>query len=101
MSRINSAEIIDVDAECNRPRQIPFRREHPQSTPTIDLTNLDDSDSDISFMKKPGERKGKELNHPSAIGPAIEKIRVRTFEQCSVPHFLLLSETPPTCCKFI
>jgi hypothetical protein len=100
--RITPANIIDVDAlpEWNHPRRpgrrtvvhhtpmVPFRR--TGTTAPIDLTNMDsDSDSNISILPstpKPGvgggtpgvpsKGKGREMNFPSTIGPAIDKIRV-------------------------
>ena len=99
--RTTPADIIDVDAlpERNHSRRIdrrtvvhrtaqmvPFRRTGP--TAPIDLTNMDsDSDSSISILTStpksgsngtPGASKGKrrEMNFPSTIGPAIDKIRV-------------------------
>ena len=99
-SRITPADVIDVDALPERRHtQRPGRRAHHTAmTPfrrtgtaaTIDLTNMDsDSDSSISIMAstpKPGtsggtprvSSKGKEreIDFPSTIGPAIDKIRV-------------------------
>lgn len=102
MSRITPADIIDVDAlpEWNPSRcpgrrtvahpMVPFRR--TATATTIDLTNVDsDSGSDVSLptsTPKPGaaggtgvpsKGKGREMNFPSTIGPAIDKIRVRSF----------------------
>ena len=103
MSRPTPTDIIDVDAlpEWNhsrhpRPRtvqhtpMVAFRR--TRETRTIDLTNMDDSDSDVSILPstpKPGtggvtpgrssKGKGREMDLPSTIGPAIEKIRVCSF----------------------
>lgn len=95
------ADIIDVDSlpELNHSRRldrrtvvhhttpmVPFRR--TGTTAPIDLTNIDsDSDSSISILTstpKPGSSgtpgvskgKGREMNFPSTIGPAIDKIRV-------------------------
>lgn len=98
--RTTPADVIDVDAipEWKHSRRLarrtvvhhtpmaPFRR----TTATIDLTNMDsDSDSDISILTstpKPGasggtpgipsKGKGREMNFPSTIGPAIDNIRV-------------------------
>lgn len=107
-SRINSAEIIDVDAlpEWNHSRFRPAvvqqtaivaanrTTPHSKSTATIDLTNMDDSDSDISILSATVEPGGsgtpgvlskgnrKETNFPSAIGPAAEKIRVCSSGHC-------------------
>ena len=96
--RITPADVIDVDAlpdwkhSRRRGRRMgPFRR--TGTTATIDLTNMDsDSDSDISILTstpKPGasggtpgvpsKGKGREMNFPSTIGPAIDKIRVCSF----------------------
>jgi hypothetical protein len=99
--RTTPADVIDVDAipewkHSRRPGRrtvvhhtamAPFRR--TGTTATIDLTNMDsDSDSDISILTstpKPGasgtsgvhsKGKGREMNFPSTIGPAIDKIRV-------------------------
>ncbi|KAF8817437.1 WD40 repeat-like protein [Phlegmacium glaucopus] len=130
-SHIDPTEIIDVDAlpECTarRTNKIPFRRASnrtstPQSksTATIDLTNVDDSDSDISISSvttKPGgsgtpgvlsNGKEKEEEMNSAIGLAIEKIRKRgrptatssgprSHSQALVPPMkkLKLSTSPP------
>ena len=97
--RTTPADVIDVDAlpewkHSRRPGRRPvvhhsamgpFRR-----TATIDLTNMDsDSDSSISILTstpKPGassgtpgvssKGKGREVDFPSTIGPAIDKIRV-------------------------
>ena len=91
----SAAEIIDVDAlpeESNHPRrshtvlQHTTMRRDPRTTATIDLTTVDDSDSDISIVLSPtkpagggtSKGKGKEMVVPSVIGSAIEKIRVCT-----------------------
>ena len=100
--RITPADIIDVDAlpDWKHSRRLgrrtvvhhtamaPFRR--TGTTATIDLTNMDsDSDSNISMLTPtpkpsasggtpgvPSKGKGREMNFPSTIGPAIDKIRV-------------------------
>jgi hypothetical protein len=68
-----------------------FRR--TGTTPTIDLTNVEsDSDSSISILtstpkpvasgatpRAPSKGKGREMDFPSTIGPAIDKIRVRSL----------------------
>lgn len=122
--RITPVDIIDVDAlpEWNHSRRtvvqhtapiVAFRR---TSEPrTIDLTNMDDSDSDILILQstpKPGggtpgassKGRGREIDFPSTIGPAIDKIRVCSFDKCFVHlviFFSLLTETQPTYPKFI
>lgn len=95
--RITPADVIDVDALPERKHsRRPGRRTHHTAmapfrrTATIDLTNMDsDSDSSISILAstpKPGANggtprtsskgKGREMDFPSSIGPAIDKIRV-------------------------
>lgn len=101
--RTTHADVIDVDAlpERNRSRR-PGRRTvvhhmgsrgFRRTTATIDLTNVDsDSDSNItilSSMPKPdagsgtpgvsSKGKGREMDIPSTIGPAIDKVRVCSF----------------------
>ena len=103
--RIAPVDVIDVDAlpEWNQSRRpgrctvvhpmVPFRRSG--TTATIDLTNMSsDSGSDVSIrmstmstpkpgaaggMGVPSKGKGREMNFPSTIGPAIDKIRVCFF----------------------
>lgn len=98
--RTTPADVIDVDAvpEWKHLRRLSRRTvlHHTAMTQrrtTIDLTNMDsDSDSDISILTstpKPGasggtlgvpsKGKGREMDFPSTIGPAIDKIRVRSL----------------------
>jgi hypothetical protein len=95
--RKTHADVIDVDALPERnhsrrrmgPRE-PFRRTGTKAT--IDLTNMDsDSDSNITILSSmpksdagggtpgPSKGKGREMDFPSTIGPAIDKVRVCSF----------------------